>query len=310
MQISTYGYYRKGKQMKQSEFLNMLETAYSVKNYYNNHYPNNLGYHHSDGSYSFDCWNLIKVILAGWNPSIPVDSFTKPTVTGDIDGRTLLSKCHDKSKDFSKLATYPEGTYLYLATSPHSGIYVGDRVVNGKTVNVIECTKGWGSNGVIYSYVDSRGGRYNYKGGTKCYSWTDFGLLPWVDYETKSEDIVIVPEPEENTTMYTSYTVKKGDTLSTIAKKYNTTVEAIMQANPSIKDPNKIYVGQSILIPVPTQQTSTSATSGEKVYHTVQRGETLSGIAKKYGTNYLKLATLNGIVNPNRIYVGQKIRVR
>ena len=33
-------------------------------------------------------------------------------------------------------------------------------------------------------------------------------------------------------------------------------------------------------------------------------------VAKKYNTNYLKIAALNGIVNPNRIYVGQKIRVR
>lgn len=307
MQISTYGYYRKGKQMKQSEFLTMLETAYSVPNYYCNKYPKNLGYF-DGGSYSFDCWNLIKVILAGWKPTGIKGSFTKPTVTGDIDGYNLLKKCTIKSKDFTKLIQ--PGAYLYLSTSPHSGIYVGDRVVNGKAVNVIECTKGWGSNGVVYSYVDSKGGRYNYKGGSKCYSWTDFGLLPWVDYETKSEDIVIVPEPEENTTMYTSYTVKKGDTLSTIAKKYNTTVEAIMQANPSIKDPNKIYVGQSILIPVPTQQTSTSAVAGEKVYHTVQRGETLSGIAKKYGTNVVKLVALNGIVNPNKIFTGQKIRVR
>ena len=45
-------------------------------------------------------------------------------------------------------------------------------------------------------------------------------------------------------------------------------------------------------------------------YYTVKSGDTLSGIASKYGTTYTKLAKMNGIGNPNKIYVGQKIRVR
>lgn len=51
--------------------------------------------------------------------------------------------------------------------------------------------------------------------------------------------------------------------------------------------------------------------SGSKAeYYTVKSGDTLSGIAKKYGTTYQKLAQMNGIKNPNIIYAGQKIRVR
>lgn len=46
------------------------------------------------------------------------------------------------------------------------------------------------------------------------------------------------------------------------------------------------------------------------VYYVVKRGDTLSAIASKYGTTYQKLAQMNGIANPNRIYVGQKIRVK
>lgn len=46
------------------------------------------------------------------------------------------------------------------------------------------------------------------------------------------------------------------------------------------------------------------------VYYTVKRGDTLSGIASKYGTTYQRLAQINGIANPNRIYVGQKIMVK
>lgn len=46
------------------------------------------------------------------------------------------------------------------------------------------------------------------------------------------------------------------------------------------------------------------------VYYTVQSGDTLSGIAAKYGTTYQKIAQMNGIANPNKIYAGQKLRVK
>ena len=45
-------------------------------------------------------------------------------------------------------------------------------------------------------------------------------------------------------------------------------------------------------------------------YHTVKKGETLSGIASKYGTTYQALAKLNGLSNPNLIRTGQKLRVK
>lgn len=46
------------------------------------------------------------------------------------------------------------------------------------------------------------------------------------------------------------------------------------------------------------------------VYYVVKRGDTLSGIASKYGTTYQRLAKINGIADPNKIYPGQKIRVK
>lgn len=46
------------------------------------------------------------------------------------------------------------------------------------------------------------------------------------------------------------------------------------------------------------------------VYYVVKRGDTLSGIASKYGTTYQKLARMNSISNPNKIYAGQRIRVK
>lgn len=50
--------------------------------------------------------------------------------------------------------------------------------------------------------------------------------------------------------------------------------------------------------------------ASKAVYYTVRSGDTLSGIASKYGTTYQKLARMNGISNPNKIYAGQRIRVK
>lgn len=49
---------------------------------------------------------------------------------------------------------------------------------------------------------------------------------------------------------------------------------------------------------------------GGKEYYTVKKGDTLSGIAAKYKTTVNKLVSLNNIANPNKIYVGQKLRVK
>ena len=52
------------------------------------------------------------------------------------------------------------------------------------------------------------------------------------------------------------------------------------------------------------------AARNQSVYYVVKSGDTLSAIASKYGTTYQQLAKINGIANPNKIYPGQKIRVK
>ena len=108
-----------------------------------------------------------------------------------------------------------------------------------------------------------------------------------------------VPQPEQ----MIAYRIRYGDTLSGIAKRYGTSTAVLAQLN-GIQNPNRIYAGQVIRVPVRT------AGSGQEAYYVVRPGDTLSGIASRFGTTYQRLVQLNGIRNPNLIYVGQRLRVR
>lgn len=102
-----------------------------------------------------------------------------------------------------------------------------------------------------------------------------------------------------------TYTVKRGDTLSGIAKKYGTTVAKLKRLN-GIKNANRIYIGQKIKVSGPTS----AATSSSKKYVTVKSGDTVSEVAAKYGTSVANIKQLNSLKNVNLIYPGQKLRVK
>lgn len=99
------------------------------------------------------------------------------------------------------------------------------------------------------------------------------------------------------------YTVKRGDTLWGIAKKFGVTVSAVVNAN-NIRNPNLIYVEEVFIIPH-----MTSAESFEYTLYTVRRGDTLWGISRKFGTSINSIVALNGIKNPNLIYVGEVFKI-
>ncbi len=105
-----------------------------------------------------------------------------------------------------------------------------------------------------------------------------------------------------------SHTVQRGETLATIADQYGLSVAQLAQAN-NLVNPNLIYAGQVLHIPdrnTTIPQPSTTPAGGS---HTVQRGETLSGIAMRYSVSLSALQTANGLSNPNLIYVGQVLRL-
>ena len=161
--------------------------------------------------------------------------------------------------------------------------------------------------------------------GTDCGIWqyTNVGRIPgisgnvdldlaYVDYPSvirkaglnRLSGSAPVPSAPSPAPQYITYVIQPGDTLSGIAQRFGTTVSALADLN-GISDPDKIYAGNTIRVP----ENGSSGSSGP-VYYTIRPGDTLSGIALKYGTTVSALADLNGISNPDKIYAGSRIRIR
>jgi len=127
--------------------------------------------------------------------------------------------------------------------------------------------------------------------------------------------------------MANSITIAKGATLSGLAKQYNTSVDEILKANPNIKNPDVITVGQSLILPetqkvspygspAPTpyapygKETIASAPTVSGGSYIIKSGDTLSGIARAQGTTVSELMKLNpSITNPNLIIAGKALNL-
>ena len=249
----------------------------------------------SRDTFFFDCSGLIKGILWGWNVD-PNKAYGGAgyACNGVPDSSSLISLCKDVSADFSNIVPGE-----LLSMPGHVGIYVGE----GK---VIECTPKW-EDAVQVTYLGNTGnttGHYR--------MWDKHGKLPWIDYSTVLGEINQVPSvlPNDNTyeDIYVSdfvpYEVLKGDTLTKIAKKFSTTVEKLQELN-NIENPNLIRVGQRLII----KGTAVESKIEKNYIYIVRPGDTLSKIAREFQTSVLAIQAKNGIVNPNKIVVGQVLKL-
>jgi LysM repeat protein len=105
----------------------------------------------------------------------------------------------------------------------------------------------------------------------------------------------------------TVHVVQQGENLFRLSLRYGTTVAAIREAN-GLANEDSIYVGQRLVIPASTGVSSTrgsAATTGGA--YVVQRGDTLIGIALRYGLSAWELIHANGLSGPHLIYAGQRL---
>lgn len=109
-----------------------------------------------------------------------------------------------------------------------------------------------------------------------------------------------------------TYVVRAGDTLNSIAARFGVSPSALARAN-GIANPNLIYRGQRLVIPggaasPPGQGTTPApAPAASGGVYIVQSGDTLAKIAARYRTTVSALMAANGIRNANLIWVGQRL---
>jgi membrane-bound lytic murein transglycosylase D len=109
--------------------------------------------------------------------------------------------------------------------------------------------------------------------------------------------------------LLTSYTVERGDSLSAIAGRFNTSVSRLVALN-QLTSSHRIQIGQRILLP--QDETSLAAQSQRAPangIYTVARGDTVSTISRRFSVGETALLRLNGIEDSHRIYPGQELRL-
>ena len=102
--------------------------------------------------------------------------------------------------------------------------------------------------------------------------------------------------------------VRAGQTLSEIAAANGTTVDRLAALN-HLDDPNRIYAGQRIRVRPASSAPSRSVHRAQPVLHRILYGETLTGIAARFGTTIRALVVRNHLTDASRIYAGQVLRI-
>ena len=101
------------------------------------------------------------------------------------------------------------------------------------------------------------------------------------------------------------YIVQPGDTLTRVAQRYGVSVGTLAAAN-GLRWNSWLYAGQRLTIPGRSTSPPPATSAG---VHVVQRGETLTRIAVRYGVSVAELARLNGLTTRSWVYVGQRLRI-
>lgn len=103
------------------------------------------------------------------------------------------------------------------------------------------------------------------------------------------------------------HVVQRGETLWSIATRYGTTVDALVRAN-GLANSRLIYAGQRLTIPAGGSSGTAGGSGGStSATYTVQRGDSVAVIARRFGTTIAAIANANGLANPSYIFAGQRL---
>lgn len=122
------------------------------------------------------------------------------------------------------------------------------------------------------------------------------------------DDHAASPAPSRATGKAKTHVVKRGETLSAIAGRYETSVSALKALNPDLPRNGRVQAGDRLVIAAPSDRGPSKAARATS--HQVEAGDTLFGIAQTYGTTVAVLKDLNpGLPAGGKVRLGEKIRL-
>lgn len=223
---------------------------------------------------------------------VAIYQFTSTYIAGGLDGNIDLTGITDNGytkNNNPKTETPAINQGQQANNTPKSDITVGDQL------KVKFSARNWATGQAIPDWTKGRTYDVAQVSGNRV-------LLAGINSWINKSDVEIVSVANTQPAQITStYTVRSGDTLSSIAAKFNTSYQALASLN-NISNPNLIFAGQVLRV-------NGSANAGS-VYYTVRSGDNLSSIASRYGVSYQSIAALNGLSNPNLIFAGQTLKIK
>lgn len=107
----------------------------------------------------------------------------------------------------------------------------------------------------------------------------------------------------------TRHKVRPGDTLASLARRYNVSLDALGAANPQLKDPHALRVGQMLTVPAAGTTVAKAAPKKAPATYKVQPGDTMWAIARKFNIPPAELLALNNLEDASRLRPGDFVRV-
>jgi len=255
------------------------------------------------GYFGFDCVNLIKGVLWGWNggsnKSYGGASYASNGVP-DLNADSFFNKCSGISTDFSNIEI---GEAVWM--SGHIGIYIGDGLA-------VECTPRW-SNNVQVTAVGNIGGKTGYNTRT----WKKHGKLPYVTYEPVTNKTT-----DQKPTGNTSEIVVGTEVVMIGAKHYaSSNSTAIKSCKPGPAKVTAIARGAKHpyhLVNISGKGSTVygwvdevDVQTGSHKTYTVKSGDSLWAIASKQlgnGSRFTEIKSLNKLKS-DTIHLGQVLKI-
>jgi len=210
--------------------------------------------------------------------------------------------------DLNRIAARYGVSWQYLAGI--NGIYYTNTLQPGQTICVyssdVPISPAYSTGAVTYPYYNNYPTTYYNQPTYYSYPYNNYRNNYPYNYYYNTSYTTPYYSSTSNCTQY--YTVQYGDNLYRIAQAYGVSWNYLASINNTF-NPNALYAGQSICVRTSGyyQGYNPYPYSSCRIRYTVQAGDNLYRIGLMYGYSWTYIASLNGIYNPNTLYVGQSL---